>query len=155
LKKKAFTLSINMLVILILAFAMLAVGLIFINKIRTIEVPEVPQKCEIYPPSSDAPICINRNIDLKKGSEVSIPISFYNDESEDISSEVIPKITCSKSVDDAEIDLKTTAAGSSIATGDVGEYKLIVKVEKTTAAGMYPCTLTISETQKSFTFTIG
>ncbi|MBT4540443.1 hypothetical protein HOC35_02930 [Candidatus Woesearchaeota archaeon] len=151
--KKAFELSINMIIIVILAFAMLGVGMYIINQLR-FDIPELPQACDINPPKSDAPICIESEIEIGRGKQVKLPIAFYNDENEDLTGEILPEITCSPNIDGGELELKTTAAGTSIPITEVGQYMIVVKVPKTSDRGTYPCILKISETEQTFTFTV-
>jgi hypothetical protein len=151
--KKAFELSINMIIIVILAFAMLGVGMYIINQLK-FDIPPLPQACETNPPTADSPICLENDIEVGRGKQVQLPIAFYNDEDEDMTGDILPEITCSPNIDGEELELKTTAIGTNIPITEVGEYMIVIKTPKSSARGTYPCVLKISETQEAFTFTV-
>lgn len=145
--------SVNMIIVVILAFAFLGVGLYFIQKLVNIPL-DIPTQCEVNPPTADYPVCIQKELNLNRGKQYNIAVSFYNNEGEDVSSSVIPEISCSESLEGDEMDLLSTSSGSSVPVGESGEYDLVVKIQKNTPKGMYPCTLKISETEKPFTIIV-
>ena len=115
----------------------------------------IPTQCEVNPPTAEYPICIQKELKMNRGKQYRITVSFYNNEAKDISPDVIPIVTCSNSLESNEIDLLSTSTGAIVKVGETADYDLIMKVQKSTLNGMYPCILTISETQKPFTIKVG
>lgn len=146
--------SVNAIVIFVLAFVFLAAGLVFIKKVFPSEIPKIPTQCEIYPPTENSPICISSNLVLDRGSEYELGVALFNDEEKDISAEILPVITCSPNIDGEDLGLQYTSIGTDVSIKEVGEYSLIVKVPKETKTGLYPCRLQISETSKPFSVTV-
>jgi len=81
-KRGSLSLSVNAIVVFILAFAMLGVGLFFINTIREKLVQGATGVFDINqlknPPTSDRPIVISNEVAVKKSKTVKLEIGFYN-----------------------------------------------------------------------------
>jgi len=81
-KKASLNLSVNAIVVFVLAFAMLGVGLYVTNLIRESVgggVMEVVNLQDLKnPPSAEDPITISREVTLKKGKEIKLDIGYYN-----------------------------------------------------------------------------
>jgi hypothetical protein len=87
-KRSSLSLSVNAIVVFVLAFAMLGVGLWFVNEIRkglgdtTGDVFDISDLKN--PPTSDNPITISENINLKRGGSVELDVGFYNVRAQDV-----------------------------------------------------------------------
>jgi len=149
MKKRGFQLSLQMIIIVILALAFLVVGLGFIQKLKPPEI-EVPHTCDIYPPTANNPVCIDSNIELKRGQTANVETAFFNDEDADIDASLLPEISCSANVDGNVLDLSTTATGNSLPVGSYEDYLVIIKIPKNAPRGSYPCTIKLSSMQESF-----
>ena len=154
MNKKGFELAINSLVIIVLAIALLGVGLMFIFKIGLFQMPEIPQKCDIYPPSAESPVCINSEVNIKRSSQISTTVSVYNNEDKDISASLKPNIECGTNVEGQKLNLKVTSTGLTIPVSESGNYKIIIHIPKDAPRSMFPCTFSISETQKQFSIVV-
>ncbi|MFH1072197.1 MAG: hypothetical protein V1743_02095 [Nanoarchaeota archaeon] len=81
-KRGSLSLSVNAIVVFILAFAMLGVGLFFINTIRekltqgAVGVFDINQLKN--PPTSDRPIVIPNEVTIKKMKKANLEIGYYN-----------------------------------------------------------------------------
>jgi hypothetical protein len=154
MNKKGFELAVNMLVIIILAIMVLGVGLFFILKLGNIQI-EIPQKCDIYPPTTTSPVCIVNEMAVKRASQVSTKVSVYNDENQDIEATVKPQIVCSQNVDGQTLNVQLASAGMKIPIGESGEYNLVIKIPKDAPKSTFPCTFSVSNTQKQFSIIVG
>ena len=145
MNKKGITLSINMVVILILAIVTLGIALGFITGFMQDLIDSMKgfPTIEIEPTSGD-PISFIPS-DIQRGKDNKMSIGFYNNEPEDIFNTVIPQITCQGI---SEVIVK--ASGLNIPVGSWERYSALVSVPKDTSSGLYSCTLTISQTEKTF-----
>jgi hypothetical protein len=147
MNKKGMELSINSIVILIIAIITLGIILGFIynwfNRVPPIDFPKIPSNPDADDTIIFAPQDIARNV------ETGLSIGFYNNEMVDVASTVKPVIRCE---DIPEIIIK--ASGLNIVVGSTGTYEAVVKIPKNTPPGMYPCVLVISETEKAFTWIV-
>jgi len=146
MNKKGFELSINMIIVIILAIVTLVVALGFI----TGTIPKlIEQLLGSYPnltsqPTADNPIVFVPST-VNRGANVKMTIGFYNNEQEDIDATVLPTITC------ADIpELTIRSIGFVVKVGEKVEYPTVVSVPRNTPSSSYPCFLKISNTQKSF-----
>lgn len=77
----SLSLSVNAIVVFILAFAMLGVGLFFVNKVRgSIDIDPnsfLPANQLKNPPSSDDPLTIDNEIKMKPSEEKRLTLGFY------------------------------------------------------------------------------
>jgi hypothetical protein len=80
-KRGSLELSVNAIVIFIIAFAMLGVGLFFINKVRnTVDIDPgsfIPANQMKNPPSSEDPLTIDSEVKMKNGDKKKITLGFY------------------------------------------------------------------------------
>ena len=145
MNKKGITLSINMVVILILAIVTLGIALGFITGFMQ----DLIDRFEGFPtieiePTSDDPISFIPS-DIQRGKSNKMSIGFYNNEQDDVPNTVVPQITCQEI---SEITVK--ASGLNIPVGSWERYSALVSVPKDTPSGLYSCTLAISQTEKTF-----
>jgi hypothetical protein len=95
-------------------------------------------------PTPDDPITFIP-VTIERGKKNKMTIGFYNNEQADISSGVIPQITC--------LDINTVSvevSGLNIPVGSWKRYAALVSIPKNTPTGQYSCTMTISQTDKTF-----
>lgn len=145
MNKKGITLSINMVVILILAIVTLGIALGFITGFMQDLIDRLGgfPTLEIEPTSND-PISFFPSA-IQRGRNNKMTIGFYNNEQNDVSNTVIPQITCEGI---SEVIVK--ASGLSISVGSWERYSALVSVPKDTPSELYSCTLTISQTEETF-----
>lgn len=86
-KKADLSLSVNAIVVFVLAFSMLGVGLYVTNLIRENVGSGITSVVNIQdlksPPSAEDPITISREVTLKKGKEIKLDIGYYNKNTEE------------------------------------------------------------------------
>ncbi|MBN2458478.1 hypothetical protein JXB31_05095 [Candidatus Woesearchaeota archaeon] len=143
-----------MIIIVILALVFLGIAITFIFKLIPDEIPTVPNICELYPPTSDSPVCVNEEYELSRGKTIKMNVAFYNDEADDIDDSVLPEIVCNPSIDGNDLELKTSSSGKLLEVSEYEDYLVIVNAPKDAARGTYPCNLRLSNTQESFAIII-
>ncbi|MBT4540712.1 hypothetical protein HOC35_04315 [Candidatus Woesearchaeota archaeon] len=83
-KNASLNLSVNAIVVFVLAFSMLGVGLYVTNLIRENVGSGITSVVNIQdlksPPSAEDPITVSREVTLKKGKEIKLDIGYYNKE---------------------------------------------------------------------------
>jgi len=143
--KKGVELSINMVIIMILAVLVLLVGIGLITGvmqklIKTVEnYPTLEIPPDIDNPISFLPATMNRAIQNK------MSIGFYNNEQADITTKTIPKMVCS-----GINNITVKALGLNIPVGSSNTYAALVTIPKSAAPGQYSCSIIISKTEKTF-----
>jgi hypothetical protein len=145
MNNKGFEMSIELIVIVFLAIATLAIAATLftgqmndlINKLKGFQPPEVE-------PSASDPISFHSLV-ISKGKDAKVMIAFYNNENEAVNSSVKPEIIC-----DGIASVTVRAVGVHVPIGDWKEYASLVSVPSDTIAGQYPCSMKISRTEKSF-----
>lgn len=143
MNKKAVELSMNMIVVIIVALVTLGLVLVFVNKLfDDVEVPRFPVP-EVTA-TADEPIVVVP-VEVERGKATGMSISFFNAEEADVTTSTIPSIECV-----GITDIEFSAGGLNIPVASENNYHVIVKAPKTAKVGVYPCTLTISATQKQF-----
>ena len=147
--KKGLSVSINMIVIIILAIMTLVVAIGFITGFFAEMFPRIPQPPElIEEPTPSKPITFGLRA-IERGKSAPISIGFYNDEESTVSSDVVPVITC------LNLDsLSVSALGLEVPIGDRTTYKPVLSVPRDTPRGIYSCTVTISQTSSAFTLEV-
>jgi len=148
--KKGFEISLNMIIIVILALVFLGAAIFFITKFMPTEIGPIPSACDMYPPTADSPVCVNNQYEISRGATAKLEVSFYNDEDADIPSTVSPQINCGASTDGKTLALGVSAVGMQIPVGESKDFVIAVKVPKDAARTSYPCVLKLSNTEKQF-----
>lgn len=143
INKKGFEISINMIIIIIIAVVTLFVALGFITGMipelfKLIKFPEVDQA------TADDPIRFNPAV-MQRGSRTGMSVSFYNAEDADIPNTVLPSISC-VGISGIIVDVH----GLNVPLDEVRKYEPIVTIPRTTQVGQYSCLLTISNTEETF-----
>jgi len=143
----------QMIIIVILALAFLVVGISFIYKLVPPEI-DIPTVCDIYPPTAEDPVCVKSSIELKRGQTANLNAAFFNDEDADITAANLPGVTCGNNVDGGALTFQVTSTGKDLPVGEAKDYLIVAKIAKDAARGTYPCTLKLSNTDKSFSITV-
>lgn len=147
--KKGFELSLNMIVILIIAGITLILILGFVTGImpRLFGIVDEWPLLDIEPTASDPITFIP--IEVSRGTTTRMSIGFYNNELEDVQDTVIPEISCT-GID----DITVTASGLTVPIGESKTYSALVSVPKNTASQQYSCVIKISSTEETFFLTV-
>ena len=143
--KKGFALSLEVLIVMILAIVTLVIMLGFITGF----IPDLMDKIKGFPtlemePSPKYPISFIPST-ISRGHKNKMSIGFYNTEGRDIIDTVVPEINC---VGISDVSVK--AAGLNIPVGEWKRYSTLVSVPKETKPDHYSCIMKISETDKTF-----
>lgn len=145
--KKGLELSINMIVIVVISVVTLIIILGFITGFfDNLRLPEPPDP--LIEPTRNVPITVSKST-LDRGRDNEVKIGFFNNEDSTVTSEETPSIRCS-GIEDIEIN----SIGLDIPVGSSNIYATIIKLPSDTPASGYPCVIGISETERSFTFTV-
>jgi len=145
--KKGFELSLNMIIMVVLALVFMGIAIAFIKAAmpKPINSPDV---CDFYPPTEDSPVCVQEDLDLSRGKEYKLTVSFFNKEDDDITSASAPSIGCD------ELELAISSLGQSLPMGETADYMMNIKVPKDAEKGTYICTLSLSITQKQISIAV-
>ena len=99
-KNASLNLSVNAIVVFVLAFSMLGVGLYVTNLIRTHVGEGIGSVVNIQdlksPPSPEDPITVSREVTLKKGKEIKLDIGYYNKNTDEASNARVGISNCIK-----------------------------------------------------------
>jgi len=100
MRKASLNLSVNAIIIFVLAFAMLGVGMYVTNQLRDIGAGGLGKAREIIDsieeePSADKPLVgVGKELDIKARQELAWGIKFYNTEKEDMNDTIIVIDNC-------------------------------------------------------------
>jgi hypothetical protein len=111
--------------------------------------PDFPSQCDIYPPTASDPICVNSEIDMKRGTSYTVGFSFYNDEDDEAPATAVPTITCNPS-----LDLTVTTNPQAVPINDYKDFRMNVEIAEDVERQNYQCTLQMSEATKPITIRI-
>ncbi len=149
-KKAALELSVNAIIIFVLAFAMLGVGLTVTNMLSKkveegvgiIDVTELV----IDEPSSQDPITLPNKIDLRRGKQAELQVGYYNTASDMAFSATMGIAKCL----DTETTLVPTenlptvvSSSEDVAASDSSGYKIVIRENSVLDAGTYVCTMVV------------
>lgn len=154
-KKAALSLSVNAIIVFVLAFAMLGVGLtvtqLFSGKIQeSIETLDVSQ-LTIEQPSSSKPITLPNNVMLTRKGEEKIQFGFYNTNPTTAYAATVGVANC-KYIDETtgtQIDVSDTeipvvlSTSEDVPASEASGYLVVIKDHAGLNAGTYVCTLII------------
>jgi hypothetical protein len=143
INKKGFEISINMIVIVIIAVVTLFIALGFITGVFQKLLPAIPFP-QVDAATASSPITFNPAV-MERGKKTGMSISFYNNELADVPSTVLPMMSCAEMS-----EIKISASGLNVKVGEAKKYEAIVTIPSNTPSGPYSCTLTISSTEKTF-----
>ena len=150
-KKGSMEMSINSIVILVMAMALLGLGLTFIRGMMggatsklggSIEAADLSE-----PPTSEKPITMDRSVKIKSGSNVKLKIGYYNTGNQKVTGAVPTVKSCT---DLAAGDLTITALSQDVNPGSAVGFEVIMKVKTGVAQGTYGCSLKIGDEEKQF-----
>ncbi|MBN2458494.1 hypothetical protein JXB31_05175 [Candidatus Woesearchaeota archaeon] len=144
-KKASLSLSVNAIVVFVLAFAMLGVGLFFTNMLREkisgagdIMDPEDLQ----VKPTSDRPLTIPTQVDVKKNKDKTISIGYFNRNNEGAIDAKIGILDCldtdGLSTDPNTPEIVSTA--QDVSASELAVYNVIIKGTNLDT-GTYVCTI--------------
>ncbi len=158
-KKGDLSLSVNAIVVFVLAFSMLGVGLFVVNLIKDKVSTGIgvidPSKDLKQPPSSENPLTLDDEINIKKDKLLTQNIGFYNKADTTINNVVVTITGCvdtdpkASSSDVSEADLPSVHAPilSKVESGNSAGLKISLQTSLKT--GTYICTLVIKGTDDS------
>ena len=152
-KKAALSLSVNAIIVFVLAFAMLGVGLTVTSLLSekvTSGIGNLPtDELVIQQPSSTDPITLPNNVDLKRKGEEKIQFAYYNKGQATAYAATIGIATCKysgtegqSSLTELELPLVLSSAQDVPASESVG-YLAAIQDSYGLSAGTYVCTLII------------
>jgi len=143
MNKRGMALSINTIIIVIIALVFLGIAITFvIGMFDDLEIPDYPT-IDI-PPTADEPIKFNPSV-IERGKDNKMTIAYYNNELAEIDSSVKPSINC-----EGIETITVTTSGLNIPIGEFKEYSALVNIPSNTPPGQYSCTLTLSESDQTF-----
>lgn len=158
-KRASLNLSVDAIVIFVLAFSMMGVGLFITKLLRDKSTPLLDEAFDISllekMPTSQEPITVQNELTLKKGKQATVPIGFYNKGISELPN-VKPKlIVC---VSDAGTEVTTGlpiihALPQKVEGSKAVAYKAILKEAEgvNLPAGKYICNLAMVETMATGT----
>lgn len=161
-RKGSLELSVNAIVILVMAIAILGLGLAFIRgalQKGQAQVFKAIDNAELEnPATADKPVTVDRNVQVKVGSTAQVRLGYYNSGSEPV--DATPSLTsCYSSTNPTNsiVTQFTLSSGSqSVGAGKaVGFQGLLGTVAATTLVqGAYVCTVEIGGESAQFFVTV-
>ena len=147
-RKGSLELSVNAIVVLVMAIAVLGLGLAFIrgaltkaqgNVFKAIDNAQLEN-----PASSDKPATVDRITTLKQGTSSPLRMGFYNSGSGNV--DVTPAISCIKSGETGDTSALTYSTGQqTVAGGQAVGFEGLVDASAS-SAGNYLCTVKFTDT---------
>lgn len=145
INKRGLELSINTIIILIIAIVFLGIVLGFVTGVfgdLTTRLKGFPT-LEIEPTAKE-PITFIPSV-IERGKENKMTIGFYNNEQADLSASVLLQIKC-----EGISAVAIKSSGLSIPVGSWKNYAALISVPADTPSGQHSCTMTISKSEKTF-----
>lgn len=135
-KKGSMELSVNSIVILVIAIVMLGLILGFVrSKFSGLDKQLVQDEPEAQPATPSEPLTISReNIAVSPGEEVTLKIQTYN---AGATATITPTFTCATSTIVATGGFKVT--GKSIASGEAAKFLSTLKIGSSAPKGKHLC----------------
>jgi hypothetical protein len=151
-KKGALSLSVNAIIVFVLAFAMLGVGLTVTNLLSekvTGGIANLPtDELVIQQPSSTDPITLPQNIDLKRNGQEKLQFGFYNKNPTSALYATVGIVECKFSSDGETGSVEALSlplvlsTSQDIEASEAAGYLIAIQDQGLTA-GTYVCTLVI------------
>ena|SRR3989338_7407402 len=156
-KKAALELSVNAIIIFVLAFAMLGVGLTVTNMLSKkveegvgiIDVTELV----IDEPSSQDPITLPNKIDLPRGKQTELQVGYYNTNAGTATSATMGIAKCLDSENvlvPAENLPTVVSSAEDVPASDSSGYKIVIRENDILNAGTYVCTMVVYNGDSGF-----
>lgn len=151
-KKGSLQLSVNAIVVFVLAFAMLGVGLFLTNMIKEQVGGGVMSVVDINelrnPPSADDSITISREVTIKKGKKINLDVGYYNKDSGTNYDAVIGIEKCKSEAGEVfETDSELPAVISNpvnVGASEGAQYRIIFSLKGVEyTAGTYVCKMIV------------
>ncbi len=142
--KKGFQLSLNMIIMVILAFVFLGIAIMLIRnwgEMINKKIPEIiPPNQALWSPSEDNPVFFSPSeLEIKRGNHNVLTLEIYNYATSGV------KCTIGfKPGDKDVVKFIYSSANREIPVGEVGKWEIIVKAPKTTAPNVYLYTAKIN-----------
>ncbi len=159
-KRASLNLSVDAIVIFVLAFSMMGVGLFITKLIRDKSTPLINEAFDLSlldkQPTSEDPIAVQSALTLKKGGKETVLIGFYNKGDFGTATNILPKIVACVSengeiVSDADLPvIQALPITVEVSRSDGFTTILKEKKESTLMALQYTCKLAISDATKTF-----
>ncbi|MBI5393380.1 hypothetical protein HZA96_05915 [Candidatus Woesearchaeota archaeon] len=151
-KKGDLSLSVNAIVVFVLAFSMLGVGLFVVNLIKEKVSKGVETAGNLddlkTPPTSDNPLIIDEEVKVKNKKLTKLDIGFYHRNDGTIKSAKVDLTECiDTSTQEAvtEIPVVTSSTITEIETGEAVAFKITIL--PTLPQGTYICTMVVYDTE--------
>lgn len=161
MKKGALDLSVNSIIVFVLAFAMLSVGIYVTNRFRDVGASGLDKAAELIKgieenPTSDNPLVgLGISLELPATKKLPLALKFYNSQGADITAASVDISSC-KSTDAAGTAMPdaltvVSAADVKIARSSAEGIPFTVQNKKTSVGGLIPgetyiCKLKIMDT---------
>jgi hypothetical protein len=138
--KRGFELSLNLIIIVIIAFVFLGAAILLIKnwmKILNDDVPKIlPPADALWQPTSDRPVMFSPStIEFKKGSSKTITLQVYNYVTKDVTCSLNFTYVGDKAAD--SLQFVFSKANKAIPVDMVGEWKISIKASAKVAPDTY------------------
>ncbi|MBU1975210.1 MAG: hypothetical protein KKG59_02275 [Nanoarchaeota archaeon] len=134
-KRGSLSLSVNAIVVFILAFSMLGVGLFLINQIRTNMAEGTTGAFDINelrnPPTSDRPLVVPETVSVKIGGKVNQDIGFYANK-EPVQNIFFEILDCNDggTLVPPALQPKIIGGGLNVDLGEAKGFKVLISTER-------------------------
>ncbi|MFP4403259.1 MAG: hypothetical protein ACLFPJ_02835 [Candidatus Woesearchaeota archaeon] len=161
-KKASMSLSVNAIVVLVLAFALLGVGIVFVNFLKDTLLTQTTEAIGLHdlenPPTADRPIAFPQDINVPQGESASFNMGFYNKESTPINDVYLEISQCIRQGESSPIDTLptiTTLPETEIKPSQAVAYRMFINLEEPEdelgyVKGTYICTIEVVNADDSF-----
>ncbi|MBN2881343.1 hypothetical protein JXM83_04800 [Candidatus Woesearchaeota archaeon] len=162
-KKASLNMSINAIVMLVMAMALLGLGLTFIRGMMggatgklggAIDAADLSE-----PPTAEKPVTMDRTIKIKRGKTVNTKIGFYN--TGDAVTDAVPEFdstagdACKGSGSGGSFTPGIVALPQDVGSGQSAAYEVIIDLSQANpqpGPGTYACKLAIANTEEEKQF---
>jgi hypothetical protein len=157
-KKASMSLSVNAIVVLVLAFALLGVGIVFVNFLKNTLFEQTGTALGLHqlenPPSHDRPLTFPETINVRQGGRASFQVGFYNKESFQVEDATVRISKCIKAGENDPMDSEpevTTLKYDELGPSEAVGYKIYVDltddpIKSDYVKSEYICTIQIYKT---------
>jgi len=151
MSRGAVNLTINAIVVIVFALAMLGLGLAFIRGAFT----SVTDKVTFPLPDIDATatetiVLPFETLVVRKGVQAEFSINFYNNENETLTQDKSPIITQCVPDGLGDTAAATASVGQTVEVGSTASYKALFTIPSSASSQKYACNLQIGQASKQF-----
>lgn len=153
-KVAGLNISVNAIVVFVLAFAMLGVGITFINMIREEMIGGlgdiVPEEELENPATAQTPLTIDSEITVGQNDEERIDVGFYNtlaSTQEDVDLEIVECVAGggdTEDMDDADLP-EIHSPSATVEGGESTAFSAVIEPEDGPPLGTYLCTIELQD----------